>query len=131
MLGEQLALQLLNERTTLNFRPLQNASNHGCDGCAVSIKGDTVTVVVMDAKSSQNGVGSAGTPFGDPEERLMKWLNNDSIANSDPALQNELRTALLSANVKIQGVTVKIGLPAPGSTGLAEFIVESWPKKTN
>ncbi len=129
VLGEQLALQLLNERTTLNFRPLQNASNHGCDGCAVSIKGDTVTVVVMDAKSSQNGVGSAGTPSGDPEARLRKWLDDYTIANADVALRDELRAALASASVKVQGVTVKVGLPAPGSTGLAEFMVEAWPKK--
>jgi len=70
VLGEQLALQTLNEKTGLNFKPLQNSSNHGCDGCAVAINGDTITVVVMDAKSSVNGVSKAGTPQGDPETRL-------------------------------------------------------------
>ncbi|MBD8596795.1 hypothetical protein [Pseudomonas sp. CFBP 8772] len=31
-LGEQLSLQTLNEKTGLDFKPLQNSSNHGCDG---------------------------------------------------------------------------------------------------
>ncbi|MFL1495051.1 hypothetical protein [Pseudomonas antarctica] len=69
-MGEQLALQTLNGKTGLNFKPLQNGSNHGCDGCAVAINGDTITVVVMDAKSSVNGVSKAGTPHGDPRTRL-------------------------------------------------------------
>ncbi|MDY0937418.1 hemagglutinin repeat-containing protein [Pseudomonas viridiflava] len=129
VLGEQLSLQTLNEKTGLNFKPLQNGSNHGCDGCAVAINGDTITVVVMDAKSSVNGVNKAGTPHGDPETRLRGWLGNSSIADSDPALRDALRAALLSENVKVQGVTVKVGVPAPGKTGVAEFKVEPWSKK--
>ncbi|WP_455922160.1 two-partner secretion domain-containing protein [Pseudomonas putida] len=129
VLGEQLSLQTLNEKTGLNFQPLQNGSNHGCDGCAVAINGDTITVVVMDAKSSVNGVNKAGTPHGDPETRLRGWLGNSSIADSDPALRDSLRAALLSENVKVQGVTVKVGVPAPGKTGVAEFKVEPWTKK--
>ncbi|WP_240364879.1 hypothetical protein [Pseudomonas syringae] len=129
MLGEQLALQTLSEKTGLNFKPLQNSSNHGCDGCAVAINGDTITVVVMDAKSSVNGVSKAGTPHGDPATRLSGWLGNSSIADSDPALRDALRAALLSENVKVQGVTVKVGVPAPGKTGVAEFKVEPWSKK--
>ena len=128
-LGEQLALQLLNEKTGLNFKPLQNASNWGCDGCAVAINGDTITVVVMDAKSSQNGANAAASAAGDPATRLQKWLANDSIAKSDPALASELQEALLKSNVKVQGVTVKVGLPAPGTTGAAEFKVQAWPNK--
>ena len=129
MLGEQLALQTFNGKTGLNFKPLQNGSNHGCDGCAVAINGDTITVVVMDAKSSVNGVNKAGTPHGDPATRLRGWLGNSSIADSDPALRDALRAALLSENVKVQGVTVKVGVPAPGKTGVAEFKVEPWSKK--
>lgn len=129
MLGEQLALQTLNGKTGLNFKPLQNGSNHGCDGCAVAINGDTITVVVMDAKSSVNGVNAARTPHGDPATRLRGWLGNRSIADSDPALRDALRAALLSENVKVQGVTVKVGVPAPGKTGVAEFKVEPWSKK--
>ncbi|WP_422910546.1 DUF637 domain-containing protein [Pseudomonas sp. MAC6] len=128
-LGEQLALQTLNEKTGLNFKPLQNGSNHGCDGCAVAINGDTITVVVMDAKSSVNGVDGAKVPLGDPGTRLDGWLRNKSIADSDPALRDALRAALLSENVKVQGVTVKVGLPAPSKTGQAEIKVEPWPKK--
>jgi hypothetical protein len=127
-LGEQLALQLLNEKTNLNFKPLQNASNWGCDGCAVAINGDTITVVVMDAKSSQLGVNTAASAVGDPRTRLQKWLDTDSIAKSDPALANTLQNAL-DKGVKVQGVTVKVGLPAPGTTGTAQFKVEPWPKK--
>ena len=59
VLGEQLAIQLLNEKTGLNFKPLQNGNNHGCDGCAISIQGNTIMVVVADAKSSQKGVNAA------------------------------------------------------------------------
>ncbi|WP_236433105.1 hemagglutinin repeat-containing protein [Pseudomonas syringae] len=129
VLGEQLALQTLNEKTGLNFKPLQNSSNHGCDGCAVAINGDTITVVVMDAKSSVNGVNAARTPHGDPATRLRGWLADDSITESDPALAGALRSALGSDGVKVQGVTVKIGLPAPSKTGQAEIKVESWPKK--
>ncbi|WP_449116983.1 hypothetical protein [Pseudomonas viridiflava] len=129
MLGEQLALQTLNEKTGLNFKPLQNGSNHGCDGCAVAINGDTITVMVMDAKSSVNGVNKAGTPHGDPATRLSRWLENNSITQSDPALARALSSALGSEGVKVQGVTVKVGLPAPGKTGKAEIKVESWPKK--
>ncbi|MEE4918414.1 hypothetical protein [Pseudomonas viridiflava] len=70
----QLDRRILNEKTGLNFQPLQNGSNHGCDGCAVAINGDTITVVVMDAKSSMNGVNKAGKPHGDPETRLRGWL---------------------------------------------------------
>jgi len=129
VLGEQLALQLLNEKTGLNFKPLQNGSNHGCDGCAVAINGDMITVVVMDAKSSVNGVGGAKSPLGDPEARLRGWLNDASIANSDPALRDALQAALTSEKANVQGVTVKVGLPAPGKTGVAEFKVEAWPKR--
>ncbi len=129
VLGEQLALQTLNEKTGLNFKPLQNTSNHGCDGCAVAIDGDTITVVVMDAKSSVNGVSKAGTPHGDPRTRLEGWLGNRSIADSDPALRDALQAALDSGKTKVQGVTVKVGVPAPGKTGVAEFKVEPWTKK--
>ncbi|WP_404944483.1 DUF637 domain-containing protein, partial [Pseudomonas viridiflava] len=129
VLGEQLALQTLNEKTGLNFKPLQNSSNHGCDGCAVAINGDTITVVVMDAKSSVNGVSKAGTPHGDPRMRLEGWLGNRSIADSDPALRDALQAALDSAKTQVQGVTVKVGIPAPGKTGVAEFKVEPWTKK--
>ncbi|WP_346343055.1 hypothetical protein [Pseudomonas sp. WS 5532] len=129
MLGEQLALQTLNEKTGLNFKPLQNSSNHGCDGCAVAINGDTITVLVMDAKSSVNGVNQARTPHGDPATRLRGWLDNGSITQSDPALATALESALQSGRVKVQGVTVKVGLPAAGKTGQAEIKVESWPKK--
>ena len=129
VLGEQLSLQTLNEKTGLNFKPLQNSSNHGCDGCAVAINGDTITVVVMDAKSSVNGVNAARTPHGDPETRLRGWLQKSSITQSDPALAEALVSALGSDGVKVQGVTVKIGLPAPGKTGQAEIKVEPWPKK--
>ncbi|NJJ58362.1 hypothetical protein HCF10_16910 [Pseudomonas grimontii] len=128
-MGEQLSLQTLNEKTGLNFKPLQNSSNHGCDGCAVAINGDTITVVVMDAKSSVNGVNAARTPHGDPETRLRGWLQKSSITQSDPALAEALVSALGSDGVKVQGVTVKIGLPAPGKTGQAEIKVEPWPKK--
>ncbi|SDX16654.1 filamentous hemagglutinin [Pseudomonas syringae] len=128
-LGEQLALQTLNEKTGLNFKPLQNSSNHGCDGCAVAINGDTITVVVMDAKSSVNGVSKAGTPHGDPRTRLEGWLGNRSIADSDPALRDALQAALDSGKAKVQGVTVKVGVPAPSKTGVAEFKVEPWTKK--
>jgi filamentous hemagglutinin len=79
VLGEQLALQTLNEKTGLNFKPLQSSSNHGCDGCVVAINGDRITVVVMDAKSSVNGVSKAGTPHGDPATRLSGWLGNSSL----------------------------------------------------
>ncbi|SDZ69595.1 hypothetical protein, partial [Pseudomonas salomonii] len=129
VLGEQLALQTLNEKTGLNFKPLQNSSNHGCDGCAVAINGDTITVVVMDAKSSVNGVSKAGTPHGDPRTRLEGWLSNRSIADSDPALRDALQAALDSGKAKVQGVTVKVGVPAPSKTGVAEFKVEPWTKK--
>jgi filamentous hemagglutinin len=129
VLGEQLALQLLNEKTGLNFKPLQNASNHGCDGCAIAINGNTITVVVADAKSSQNGVNAAASAKGDPETRLRGWLANDSIAQSDPALARALQKALDTNGVKVQGVTVKVGLPAPGTTGVAEFKVQAWPNK--
>ncbi|MCQ2995032.1 hypothetical protein QCD79_12765 [Pseudomonas quasicaspiana] len=129
VLGEQLSLQTLNEKTGLNFEPLQNSSNHGCDGCAVAINGDTITVLVMDAKSSVNGVNAARTPHGDPETRLRGWLANRSITQSDPALADALEFALESDGVKVQGVTVKVGLPAPGKTGQAEIKVEPWPKK--
>lgn len=128
VLGEQLALQLLNEKTNLNFKPLQNASNWGCDGCAVAINGDSITVVVMDAKSSQRGVDNAASAAGDPATRLQKWLGNGSITQSDPALAESLREAL-SKNVKVQGITVKVGLPAPGTTGVAQFKVQAWPSK--
>jgi hypothetical protein len=129
VLGEQLSLQTLNEKTGLNFKPLQNSSNHGCDGCAVAINGDTITVVVMDAKSSVNGVSKAGTPHGDPRTRLEGWLGNRSIADSDPALRDALQAALDSGKTKVQGVTVKVGVPAPSKTGVAEFKVEPWTKK--
>ena len=129
VLGEQLALQTLNEKTGLNFKPLQNSSNHGCDGCAVAINGDTITVVVMDAKSSVNGVSKAGMPHGDPRTRLEGWLSNRSIADSDPALRDALQAALDSGKARVQGVTVKVGVPGPGKTGVAEFKVEPWIKK--
>nr|QVX11003.1 hypothetical protein DBV21_14570 [Pseudomonas congelans] len=122
-MGEQLGLQTLNEKTGLNFKPLQNGSNHGCDGCAVAINGDTITVVVMDAKSSVNGVSKAGTPNGEPRARLEGWLSNKSIVDSDPALRDALQAALDSGKAKVQGV------PAPGKTGVAEFKVEPWTKK--
>ncbi|WP_249043027.1 DUF637 domain-containing protein, partial [Pseudomonas extremorientalis] len=129
VLGEQLALQTLNGKTGLNFKPLQNGSNHGCDGCAVAINGDTITVVVMDAKSSVNGVSKAGTPHGDPRTRLEGQLGNKSIADSDPALRDALQAELDSGKAKVQGLTVKVGVPAPGKTGVAEFKVEPWTKK--
>ena len=83
----------------------------------------------MDAKSSVNGVNKAGTPHGDPRTRLEGWLGNRSIADSDPALRDALQAALDSGKAKVQGVTVKVGVPAPSKTGVAEFKVEPWTKK--
>ncbi|UDM18747.1 hemagglutinin repeat-containing protein [Vogesella sp. XCS3] len=131
-LGETLALQLLNEKTTLNFQPLQNLSGHGCDGCAVAIHGDTITVVVMDAKSSQMGVGGAKNTAGDPAERLNGWLQNASISGDKATPENQvLAKAIqkaLDSQAKVQGITIKVGIPAPGTTGAATFKVEPWPK---
>lgn len=131
-MGETLALQLLNEKTTLNFQPLQNLSGHGCDGCAVAIHGDTITVVVMDAKSSQAGVGGAKNTVGDPETRLRGWLDSASISGADASPENrvladKIRAALLD-EAKVKGITVKVGVPAPGTTSSATFKVEPWPK---
>ena len=95
----------------------------------MAINGDTITVMVMDAKSSVNGVSKAGTPHGDSRTRLEGWLANKSIADSDPVLRDALQAALDSGKAKVQGVTVKVGVPAPGQTGVAEFKVEPWNKK--
>ncbi len=127
-LGEQLAIQVINEKTGLDLKPLQNASNHGCDGCAIAINGDTITVVVMDAKSSQNGVNAAASAQGDPAARLTKWIQNSSIAGADKELADAIQLAL-GKGAKVQGITVKVGVPAPGTTGTATFKVEPWPKK--
>jgi hypothetical protein len=130
-LGEQLAIQVLNEKTGLNFQPLQNVSGHGCDGCAISIQGDTITVVVMDAKSSQAGVDAAKSATGNPAARLNGWIRSDSI--KDASLENKTLIdaiqAALDKGAQVQGITVKVGLPAPGTTGIAELKVEPWPKK--
>jgi len=83
----------------------------------------------MDAKSSQRGVDSAANAAGDPATRLRGWLGNGSITQSDPALAEALRVALNTDGFKVQGVTVKVGLPAPGTTGVAEFKVQEWPSK--
>lgn len=129
-LGEQLAIQVLNEKTGLNFQPLQNASNHGCDGCVVAVHGDTITVVVMDAKSSQRGVDEAKSAVGDPETKLRGWLQKDSIAGADAnkSLAEAIQKALENG-AQVKGITVKVGVPAPGTTGAAELKVEPWPKK--
>lgn len=75
-----------------------------------------------------NGVNAA-CAHGDPETRLRGWLANRSITQSDPALAEALELALQNGEFKVQGVTVKVGLPAPGKTGQAEIKVEPWPKK--
>ena len=82
-LGEQLAIQLLNKKTGLNFKPLQNRSNYGCDVCAISIQGNTIMVVVADAKSSQKGVNAAKEATGDPAKRLEGWLKKDWADNPE------------------------------------------------
>ncbi|WP_244160311.1 hypothetical protein [Pseudomonas graminis] len=69
---------------------------------AVAINGDTITVVVMDAKSSVNGVSKAGTPHGDPRTRLEGGLGNRSIADSDPALRDALQAALDSGKTRFK-----------------------------
>ena len=56
-------------------------------------------------------------------------LGNKSIADSDSALRDALQAALDSGKGKVQGVTVKVGVPAPSKTGVAEFVVEPWTKK--
>lgn len=127
VLGEQVAIQVLAEKTGLEFRPLQNASGHGCDGCAIAFDGDKIVVVVMDAKSSQNGITAAASAHGNPEVRLSKWLESASIAGSDAAMADLLRQALRDG-AKVQGITVKVGVPAPGATGVATIKVEAWPK---
>ncbi len=129
-LGEQIALQVLNEKTGLNLKPLQNASNHGCDGCAVSIQGDTVTVIVVDAKSSQYGVDAAKSATGDPAVKLRRWLDTPNIANASPesaALVRRISEAL-SDGATVKGLTVKVGVPAPGTTGTVTMKVEPWTK---
>lgn len=52
------------------------------------------SVMVMDAKSSVNGVNAARTPHGDPETRLRGWSADDSITQSDPELAEALGSAL-------------------------------------
>ena len=56
-------------------------------------------------------------------------LGNKSIADSDSALRDALQAALDSGKAKVQGVTVKVGVPAPSKSGVAEFKVEPWIKK--
>jgi filamentous hemagglutinin len=96
----------------------------------VAIHGDTITVVVMDAKSSQAGVGGAKNTAGDPETRLWGWVNNPSIFSipENKIMVQKIKDALSSGAFKVQGVTVKVGVPAPGTSGVATFKVESWPK---
>jgi hypothetical protein len=128
VLGEQLAIQLLNEKTGLSFKPLQNASNHGCDGCAISIQGDKITVLVMDAKSSQNGVDAAASASGDPAARLQGWLNQDWAKSPENKPLADALQAALSKDATVQGITVKVGVPTPGTTGTGTFKVEPWTK---
>lgn len=84
---------------------------------------------MMDAKSSVNGVSRARTPHGEPTTRLRGWLSNGSTIQSDPALARALTSAMRRKEVNVQGVTVRVGFPAPGKTGLAEIKVEPWLKK--
>ncbi|QLI83309.1 hypothetical protein HZU75_14700 [Chitinibacter fontanus] len=129
-MGEQLAIEMLHKETGLTFKPLQNGSGHGCDGCLVSINGDKITVVVMDAKSSQNGVDKAMNAAGDPLQRLRGWLDKENIggAAENEALAIQLQQAI-GKGADVKGITVKVGVPAPGASGKTQFRVESWPKK--
>lgn len=98
----------------------------------MAIHGDTITVVVMDAKSSQAGIGGAKNTAGDPAERLNGWLRNASISGDKSTPENQALVAkireALNSDAKVQGITVKVGVPAPGATGTATFKVEPWPK---
>jgi filamentous hemagglutinin len=127
-LGEQLGLQLLKEQTGLEFKALQNGSNHGCDGCAIAIKDNTIWVA--DVKSSQNGLSNTKSPKGDPEAKLQKWLNLNWDNNVENKVFAEQIKHVLSnnPNIQVKGVAVKVGLPSPRGTGVAEFKVQPWNK---
>lgn len=127
-LGEQLGLQLLNDNTGLNFKPLQNTSNHGCDGCAFSIQDNTIWVA--DVKSSQAGVDAAKEATGDPATRLRGWLDQEWASGNSASPENQALAAKLqeaiTGGAQVKGITVKVGVPSPGTTGTAEFKVLPW-----
>lgn len=67
-----------------------------------------------------------------PLQAVLKAYDNMPkvpCADSDPALRDALQAALDSGKAKVQGVTVKVGVPASSKTGIAEFKVEPWTKK--
>lgn len=108
---------------------LQNGSNHGCDGCAVSFDGKQITIFVADAKSSKNGVNNAASAKGDPKERLAGWLETEwAKTGENKAFRDALYEALIVKQVPVKGITVKVGVPAPGSSGKVQYRVEKWTK---
>ena len=78
----------------------------------------------------QNGVDAAASAAGDPLTRLRGWLDQpwakDSPDAATKAFADQMRAALETFQVK--GLTVKVGVPAPGTTGLAEVKVIPWGK---
>ena len=126
-LGEEIATQVLNEQTGLEFKSLQNASNHGCDACAIDVKNKTIWVA--DAKSSQNGVDAAASAAGDPLTRLEGWLKQEwANQGENAAFAKEMDRLVNREGFQVKGLTVKVGVPAPGATGLAEVKVVPWGK---
>jgi len=125
-LAEQMGLQLANEYTGLNLRPLQNGSNHGCDGCDVAIKDNVIWVA--DVKSSQNGLANAATAEGDPAVKLTEWLKKEwATSPANQELANQLKKAIADG-AQIKGITIQVGIPAPGKSGTADFRVLPWTK---
>lgn len=75
---------------------------------------------MAEVKSSQNGVIKA--------KAAIAGLAAAGMGNTTPenkALADALQKALIEG-AQIKGITVKVGLPAPGTSGVAEFKVLPW-----
>jgi len=123
-LAEPIANTLLKEKTGLDFKPLQNASGNGCDGCAIDVSNKTIWV--SDAKSSVNGVDAAAVAEGSPRIRLDGWLGQKWANEGGNQAFTQAMQQAIKDGYQVKGITAQVGVPKLGTTGTVEVRFIPW-----
>jgi filamentous hemagglutinin len=125
--GEQLALQTLEDATGLNFRSLQNGSNNGIDLIAI----DPANKVIWAPEVKSSTIGQFPDPNSlDLLKKTEVWISGaasgqiagQQLTETDIAYADQLQT-LLDQGYSLKPMVVNVSIPPIGQSGSATAVI--------
>lgn len=134
LMGEQLAKQVLDQATDLDFQSLQNASRNGAD--LVAIDKESKAIVHVEVKTS--GVGNLLNAE-NLSRRFDNWVESAAsgarIANKsvtvDTRLFAERVRDLMASGYRVEHRVLDVSIPPPKISGSTTMTLSAWPRPTN